>query len=453
MLTSSDVAAHARRSRSRTSPISPTRSLRPVCTGSTGPSWPTTAATAAIASSPAWTAADDPGADIGALGALVDRRRPGRQRPRLAGSRVRHRAGPRRDARSARRDGRGRRHRPRSSRAVPDARDRAHRRRRRSPQIVDEMLTDSNNETAELLTREIGVRRAHDGTTEAGVRAIAARCSRASASRSRASTSTTARASRTRIGSPAARSLGVVALGRRSRMRAILDGLAVAGRTGTLATRFAGGPLVDRLRAKTGHISGVVGLAGVDRSERPVRVRRQRRLLHGDGRGAAGRGGGRHRQLPGRDRAAGPGTGARTDVDPALRNLLHRAVPADETLRSPPTGAEWPTIPSRPCASSRSSSSRTPSRRRLDPLKGIARYVGFGLAGAVLLGSGVSFLAIGRAARHAEQPCVGGQRQLVVGALPCRRHRAGGARGGHLADQGEDDPAGSEGRARWRSAR
>jgi hypothetical protein len=31
----------------------------------------------------------------------------------------------------------------------------------------------------------------------------------------------------------------------------------------------------------------------------------------------------------------------------------------------------------------------------LDPLKGMARYVGFGLAGAVLMGCGVSFLAMG----------------------------------------------------------
>ena len=31
----------------------------------------------------------------------------------------------------------------------------------------------------------------------------------------------------------------------------------------------------------------------------------------------------------------------------------------------------------------------------VDPLKGMARYVGFGLAGAVLMGCGVSFLAIG----------------------------------------------------------
>ncbi len=31
----------------------------------------------------------------------------------------------------------------------------------------------------------------------------------------------------------------------------------------------------------------------------------------------------------------------------------------------------------------------------IDPLKGMARYVGFGLAGAVLMGCGVSFLALG----------------------------------------------------------
>jgi hypothetical protein len=31
----------------------------------------------------------------------------------------------------------------------------------------------------------------------------------------------------------------------------------------------------------------------------------------------------------------------------------------------------------------------------LDPLKGLARYVGFGVLGATLIGAGVSFLAIG----------------------------------------------------------
>jgi serine-type D-Ala-D-Ala carboxypeptidase/endopeptidase (penicillin-binding protein 4) len=40
-------------------------------------------------------------------------------------------------------------------------------------------------------------------------------------------------------------------------------GLAIAGRTGTLAGRFIGDSLAGRLRAKTGSIDGVVGLVGV----------------------------------------------------------------------------------------------------------------------------------------------------------------------------------------------
>jgi membrane protein implicated in regulation of membrane protease activity len=31
----------------------------------------------------------------------------------------------------------------------------------------------------------------------------------------------------------------------------------------------------------------------------------------------------------------------------------------------------------------------------IDPLKGLARYVGFGLLGALLMGTGIAFLAIG----------------------------------------------------------
>ena len=31
----------------------------------------------------------------------------------------------------------------------------------------------------------------------------------------------------------------------------------------------------------------------------------------------------------------------------------------------------------------------------IDPLKGLARYVGFGLAGALLIGTGICFLAVG----------------------------------------------------------
>jgi len=56
---------------------------------------------------------------------------------------------------------------------------------------------------------------------------------------------------------------GVVALGNQPKLSAIMSGLPVAGRTGTLIGRFAGTSLAGRLRAKTGHINGVVGLAGV----------------------------------------------------------------------------------------------------------------------------------------------------------------------------------------------
>jgi D-alanyl-D-alanine carboxypeptidase/D-alanyl-D-alanine-endopeptidase (penicillin-binding protein 4) len=57
--------------------------------------------------------------------------------------------------------------------------------------------------------------------------------------------------------------LGVIELGTRPAFAAIDRGLPIAGQTGTLALRFAGTPLAGRLRAKTGHINGVVGLAGI----------------------------------------------------------------------------------------------------------------------------------------------------------------------------------------------
>jgi D-alanyl-D-alanine carboxypeptidase/D-alanyl-D-alanine-endopeptidase (penicillin-binding protein 4) len=65
--------------------------------------------------------------------------------------------------------------------------------------------------------------------------------------------------------------LAVLELSSEPRFAAIDRGLAVAGRSGTLATRFVGDPLAGRLRAKTGSIDNVVGLVGVIDGRAPVR--------------------------------------------------------------------------------------------------------------------------------------------------------------------------------------
>jgi D-alanyl-D-alanine carboxypeptidase/D-alanyl-D-alanine-endopeptidase (penicillin-binding protein 4) len=127
--------------------------------------------------------------------------------------------------------------------------------------IVKEMLTVSNDETAELLTREIGVASGGAGTTSAGARAIPAVLSRWGvpvAGVELRDGSGLAPDNRVTCAALA----GVLALGGRAGFAPLLDGLAVAGKSGTLTGRFLGTPLAGRLRAKTGHIEGVVGLAG-----------------------------------------------------------------------------------------------------------------------------------------------------------------------------------------------
>jgi len=57
--------------------------------------------------------------------------------------------------------------------------------------------------------------------------------------------------------------LDVVRLTTRPRFAAVDRGLPIAAQTGTLLGRFGGGPLAGRLRAKTGTLDNVVGLAGV----------------------------------------------------------------------------------------------------------------------------------------------------------------------------------------------
>ena len=128
--------------------------------------------------------------------------------------------------------------------------------------LVAGMLTSSDNLTAELLTREVGLARGGDGSTAAGTSAIVDAL---------AELGVPTGALDVRDGSGLAPTnrvtcdaiLGALALGSRPEFAAIDRGLAVAGQSGTLVNRLRGDPLEGVLRAKTGQIDDVAGLAGI----------------------------------------------------------------------------------------------------------------------------------------------------------------------------------------------
>lgn len=119
--------------------------------------------------------------------------------------------------------------------------------------IVSSMLRSSDNLTAELLVREIG----GDGTTAAGLQRIVSALDELgvpTAGLELHDGSGLDPANRVTCDAIVA----VLALG----LPDIDAGLAVAGESGTLVARFLGDPLAGNLRAKTGQINGVAGLAG-----------------------------------------------------------------------------------------------------------------------------------------------------------------------------------------------
>jgi len=126
-------------------------------------------------------------------------------------------------------------------------------------ELVKETLLDSNNNGAELLLRELGLRVLGQGTTDAGRRVVVDTL--------------------TRMGMPMS-GVNVVdgsGLDRGNRVTCrlltallttspvrwlIAGGLPVAGQTGTLAKRFLRTPVAGHLSAKTGTLHGVAALAG-----------------------------------------------------------------------------------------------------------------------------------------------------------------------------------------------
>lgn len=122
-------------------------------------------------------------------------------------------------------------------------------------EIVGQMLAESDNQTSELLLKELAVARGRPGTTADGV-AVAVEAVSA-------------------LGVPfeGAALVDGSGLGAGNRttcalVQTILDGadladdLAVAGETGTLSRRFVDSTVTGRLRAKTGTLNQVTALAG-----------------------------------------------------------------------------------------------------------------------------------------------------------------------------------------------
>ncbi len=130
--------------------------------------------------------------------------------------------------------------------------------------IVGEMLTSSDNYTAEELLRDIArdADPAVPATSATGSQIVAAELTKLGVSTAGlvlhdgSGLAPVDRVSCTTM-------LQVIELSAQPKFAAIDKGLAIAAETGTLAGRFGGGPLAGKLRAKTGSIGGVVGLVGV----------------------------------------------------------------------------------------------------------------------------------------------------------------------------------------------
>lgn len=144
--------------------------------------------------------------------------------------------------------------------------------------LVAAMLQDSDNGTAELLVKELGVRVGRQGTTAAGTAAM---------TDTLAAMGLPLRDVDIRDGSGLDRGnritcrLLAAVLGEVDRRGPIADGLPVAAQSGTLAERFLATPVAGRLRAKTGWIGGVASLAGY--ADGPTGVLTFAQVLNGVG--------------------------------------------------------------------------------------------------------------------------------------------------------------------------
>ncbi|MFM8305006.1 MAG: D-alanyl-D-alanine carboxypeptidase/D-alanyl-D-alanine-endopeptidase [Actinomycetota bacterium] len=136
--------------------------------------------------------------------------------------------------------------------------------------VVAEVVRSSDNLAAEMLVKEIGVRAAKEGTTSAGLAAATKRLGEMGVTMT--GVTLVDGSGLGRDNRVTCRALAdTVDLGARPDMVALWAGMSVAGQTGTLADELLGSGLEGRLRAKTGFLNGVTGLAGVVDNGRPLR--------------------------------------------------------------------------------------------------------------------------------------------------------------------------------------
>ncbi|MEZ5169639.1 MAG: D-alanyl-D-alanine carboxypeptidase/D-alanyl-D-alanine-endopeptidase [Acidimicrobiia bacterium] len=126
--------------------------------------------------------------------------------------------------------------------------------------LVAGMVRSSDNQSAEVLTRELDTESGTgEGTTAGGLEVSAGALDELGIDPRRSLSDGSGLSRENRVACAAL----LDALAPRESTAAVRDGLAVAGETGTLALRFDGTPLDGRLRAKTGYLDGVTALAGV----------------------------------------------------------------------------------------------------------------------------------------------------------------------------------------------
>ncbi len=136
--------------------------------------------------------------------------------------------------------------------------------------VVGSMLSSSDNLTAEMLTKEMGLHASKQGTTAAGVAAITAKLKELGvplADGALKDGSGLDRGNRVTC----ANLVSALALADRPELATLHDGLPVAGQNGTLFDQFVGTSLAGNFRGKTGSLDGVTGLTGVFDQGRRIR--------------------------------------------------------------------------------------------------------------------------------------------------------------------------------------